>query len=60
MTTRVTPLVSAPRAAIMFPTLTPAQIARSAAHDVVRPIVRGAEPGERWLYCCPDDGFTEY
>jgi thioredoxin reductase (NADPH) len=40
-TTRVTPLVSAPRAALMFPTLTPVQIARIAAHGVVRPIVRG-------------------
>ena len=40
-TTRVTPLVSASRAGLMFPTLTPEQIARIAAHGVVRPIVRG-------------------
>jgi Zn-finger in ubiquitin-hydrolases and other protein len=30
--------------------------ARSAAH----PVVASAEPGERWLYCFPDDDFSEY
>ena len=24
------------------------------------PVVASAEPGERWLYCYPDDGFVEY
>ena len=38
---RSTPLTSAPDAALMFPTLTSAQIARIAAHGVLRPIARG-------------------
>jgi hypothetical protein len=24
------------------------------------PVVASAEPGERWLYCYPDDAFVEY
>jgi thioredoxin reductase (NADPH) len=40
-TTRSTALMSGPNAALMFPTLTAAQIARIAAHGVVRPIRRG-------------------
>ena len=40
-TTRSTPLTSAPNAALMFPTLSSAQIARIAAHGVIRPITRG-------------------
>jgi ubiquitin-hydrolase Zn-finger-containing protein len=24
------------------------------------PVVASAEPGERWLYCFPDDAFVEY
>ncbi|HMF99540.1 MAG TPA: UBP-type zinc finger domain-containing protein [Vicinamibacterales bacterium] len=24
------------------------------------PVVASAEPGERWLYCFPDDVFVEY
>jgi hypothetical protein len=24
------------------------------------PVIASAEPGERWLYCYPDDGFAEY
>jgi uncharacterized UBP type Zn finger protein len=24
------------------------------------PVTASAEPGERWLYCYPDDGFAEY
>ncbi len=39
--TRSTPLTSAPAAALMFPTLTAAQIARLAARGVCRPVVRG-------------------
>ena len=30
--------------------------ARASAH----PVVASAEPGERWLYCYPDDAFSEY
>ena len=30
--------------------------ARATGH----PVIASAEPGERWLYCYPDDGFTEY
>ena len=24
------------------------------------PVIASAEPGERWLYCYPDEGFAEY
>lgn len=30
--------------------------ARSAHH----PVIASAEPGERWLYCYPDEAFAEY
>jgi hypothetical protein len=30
--------------------------ARTSAH----PVVASAEPGERWLYCFPDETFSEY
>jgi hypothetical protein len=30
--------------------------AREAGH----PVIASAEPGERWLYCYPDDAFAEY
>ncbi|HTM04538.1 MAG TPA: UBP-type zinc finger domain-containing protein [Vicinamibacterales bacterium] len=30
--------------------------ARSSTH----PVIASAETGERWLYCYPDDTFTEY
>ena len=30
--------------------------ARAAAH----PVIASAEPGERWLYCFPDDAIVEY
>ena len=30
--------------------------ARAESH----PVVASAEPGERWLYCFPDDAFAEY
>jgi hypothetical protein len=32
------------------------QHARAAKH----PVVASAEPGERWLYCYPDDAIVEY
>ncbi len=30
--------------------------ARASGH----PVIASAEPGERWLYCYPDDVFAEY
>lgn len=30
------------------------------AHASGHPVIASAEPGERWLYCYPDDAFTEY
>ena len=30
--------------------------ARASGH----PVVCSAEPGERWLYCYPDEAFAEY
>lgn len=30
--------------------------ARASGH----PVIASAEPGERWMYCYPDDGFLEY
>jgi len=30
------------------------------AHATTHPVVASAEPGERWLYCYPDDAFVEY
>jgi len=30
--------------------------ARAANH----PVIASAEPGERWLYCYPDEAFGEY
>lgn len=24
------------------------------------PVIASSEPGERWLYCYPDDAFAEY
>jgi hypothetical protein len=30
--------------------------ARATSH----PVIASAEPGERWIYCYPDDAFTEY
>ena len=30
--------------------------ARASKH----PVISSAEPGERWLYCFPDDAFAEY
>jgi thioredoxin reductase (NADPH) len=40
-TVRATPRVSASHEALMFPTLSPAHMARIATHGVVRPIARG-------------------
>jgi hypothetical protein len=30
------------------------------ARATKHPVVASAEPGERWLYCYPDDAFLEY
>ena len=30
--------------------------ARASAH----PVIASAQPGERWVYCYPDDTFAEY
>ena len=30
------------------------------AAKTLHPVVASAEPGERWLYCYPDDAFAEY
>jgi hypothetical protein len=30
------------------------------ARAVSHPVVASAEPGERWLYCYPDEAFVEY
>jgi hypothetical protein len=30
------------------------------ARDSGHPVVCSAEPGERWLYCYPDEAFVEY
>lgn len=30
------------------------------AHATSHPVVASAEPGERWLYCYPDDIFARY
>ena len=30
------------------------------ARSVGHPVIASAEPGERWLYCFPDDAFAEY
>ena len=40
-TARPMPLSSGPNAALLFPTLTPAQIGRIAAHGVTVPVARG-------------------
>ena len=38
----------------------PNQHASKHAHESGHPVVASAEPGERWLYCYPDEGFVEY
>jgi ubiquitin-hydrolase Zn-finger-containing protein len=30
------------------------------ARGTGHPVVASAEPGERWLYCYPDEAFAEY
>jgi hypothetical protein len=38
----------------------PNQHASQHAHASGHPVVTSDEPGERWLYCYPDDAFAEY
>jgi hypothetical protein len=30
------------------------------AHASEHPVIASAQPGERWLYCYPDDAFVQY
>jgi hypothetical protein len=30
------------------------------AHASGHPVIASAQPGERWLYCYPDDAFVQY
>ena len=30
------------------------------ARESEHPVVASAEPGEKWLYCYPDDAFAQY
>ena len=30
------------------------------AHASEHPVIASAQPGERWLYCYPDDAFIQY
>ena len=38
----------------------PNQHASKHARASKHPVVASSEPGERWLYCYPDDGYAEY
>jgi hypothetical protein len=38
----------------------PNQHASKHAGKSGHPVVASAEPGERWLYCFPDEAFAEY
>jgi hypothetical protein len=38
----------------------PNQHASKHARATKHPVIASAEPGERWLYCYPDDGMAEY
>lgn len=38
----------------------PNQHATKHAHATGHPVIASAEPGERWLYCYPDEAFAEY
>ena len=38
----------------------PNRHARKHARRQHHPVISSAEPGERWLYCFPDDALTEY
>ena len=38
----------------------PNQHATKHAHASDHPVIASAQPGERWLYCYPDDAFVQY
>lgn len=38
----------------------PNRHARKHAQATGHPVIASAEPGERWLYCYPDEAFAEY
>jgi len=38
----------------------PNRHATAHAKATTHPVIASAEPGERWLYCYPDDAFAEY
>lgn len=38
----------------------PNRHARAHASSSGHPVITSAEPGERWLYCYPDDAYDEY
>ena len=38
----------------------PNRLATKHALASEHPVIASAQPGERWLYCYPDDGFAEY
>jgi hypothetical protein len=38
----------------------PNRHATTHARATTHPVVASAEPGERWLYCYPDEAFAEY
>jgi hypothetical protein len=30
------------------------------SHQTSHPVIASAQPGERWLFCYPDDAFVQY
>ena len=38
----------------------PNQHASKHARATGHPVIASAQPGERWLYCYPDEAFAEY
>ena len=38
----------------------PNRHATAHAHASGHPVIASAEPGERWLYCYPDEALAEY
>ena len=38
----------------------PNQHASKHARATGHPVIASAEPGERWLYCYPDEAFVDY
>ena len=38
----------------------PNRHASAHARATTHPVIASAEPGERWLYCYPDDVFVEF